>query len=165
MRAWCLRGTRCSFVAAGEPISRQVFQERLAALCVCTFRSGSLLVFNCVDFIIQFAYLPFLYNFHILLSILFSRACFMNGLQGGSSDTLYDSVHHKLLTLLPADCLVYPAHDYQGRSHSTIAEERALNPRLTKSKEEFKRIMGALNLPKPKQIDVAVPANLKCGVF
>jgi len=74
-------------------------------------------------------------------------------------------VHDKLLTALSADCIVYPAHDYQGRSHSTIAEERALNPRLTKSKEEFKRIMGGLNLPKPKQIDVAVPANLKCGIF
>lgn len=84
--------------------------------------------------------------------------------QGGSPDKLYDSVHRKLFTL-PADCIVYPAHDYQGRTCSTIAEERRLNPRLTKSKEEFKVIMDNLNLPKPKQIDVAVPANIKCGVF
>lgn len=85
--------------------------------------------------------------------------------QGGSAETLYDSVHNNLLTPLPAECIVYPAHDYQGRPSSTIGEERTLNPRLTKSKEQFKSIMDALNLPKPKQIDVAVPANLKCGIF
>jgi len=86
-------------------------------------------------------------------------------LQGGSAETLYDSVHSQLLTPLPTECVVYPAHDYQGRPYSTIGEERALNPRLTKSKEQFKSIMDGLNLPRPKQIDKAVPANLQCGVF
>jgi sulfur dioxygenase len=86
-------------------------------------------------------------------------------LQGGSADTLYSSVHNRLLSKLPTECIVYPAHDYSGRPHSTIGEERALNPRLTKSRAEFITIMQNLNLPKPKQIDTAVPANLKCGVF
>lgn len=48
---------------------------------------------------------------------------------------------------------------------SSIDEERRLNPRLTKSEEEFVQIMNNLNLPKPKKIDQAVPANLVCGVF
>ena len=74
-------------------------------------------------------------------------------------------MHNRLLGKLPADCLVYPAHDYAGRPHSSIGEERLLNPRLTKSRAEFISIMQNLNLPKPKQIDAAVPANLKCGVF
>jgi sulfur dioxygenase len=74
-------------------------------------------------------------------------------------------VHDRLLSKLPADCLVYPAHDYQGRPCSTIGEEKRLNPRLTKSRDEFKAVMAGLNLPRPKQIDAAVPANMRCGVF
>ena len=60
--------------------------------------------------------------------------------------------------------MVYPGHDYKGMLSSTIAEEKSFNPRLTKSKEEFEKIMKELNLPKPKKIDDAVPRNLKCGV-
>lgn len=86
-------------------------------------------------------------------------------IQEGSAEQLYNSVHSHLLDKLPGDCVVYPAHDYQGRPCSTIGEEKRLNPRLTKSLGEFKTIMGNLNLPRPKQIDVAVPANLKCGVY
>jgi len=58
-----------------------------------------------------------------------------------------------------------PAHDYNGRPYSTILEEKKYNPRLTKSIEEFMDIMNNLNLPRPKRIDDAVPANLKCGLF
>ena len=88
----------------------------------------------------------------------------LNDQQGGSAETLYNSVHKKLFTL-PDECIIYPAHDYQGRPYTTICEERRLNPRLTKTKKQFKVMMDSLNLPKPKQIDTAVPANLKCGVF
>jgi hypothetical protein len=52
----------------------------------------------------------------------------------------------------------------QGRTCSSIGEEKAHNPRLTKSKEEFVQLMNNLGLPYPKQIDRAVPANLKCGI-
>jgi sulfur dioxygenase len=86
-------------------------------------------------------------------------------LQGGSASTLYDSIHTQLFSSLPDSCTVYPAHDYAGRPCSTIHEEKTLNPRLTKTKEEFCELMGKLNLPPPKQLDRAVPANLNCGVF
>uniref|UniRef100_W5MEW0 Persulfide dioxygenase ETHE1, mitochondrial n=1 Tax=Lepisosteus oculatus TaxID=7918 RepID=W5MEW0_LEPOC len=94
---------------------------------------------------------------------LLIRGCGRTDFQQGCASALYESVHKKIFTL-PGECLVYPAHDYTGQSVSTVDEERRLNPRLTKSLEEFVKIMNNLNLPKPKQIDVAVPANLVCGI-
>jgi len=78
---------------------------------------------------------------------------------------LYESVHSQLFTL-PDDTLVYPAHDYKGRTVSTIGEEKALNPRLGsgKTQDEFVDIMSKLDLAYPKRIDEALPLNLKCGV-
>ncbi|XP_030882545.1 persulfide dioxygenase ETHE1, mitochondrial [Leptonychotes weddellii] len=81
----------------------------------------------------------------------------------GCAKTLYHSVHEKIFTL-PGDCLIYPAHDYRGLTVSTVEEERTLNPRLTLSCEEFVKVMDNLNLPKPQQIDFAVPANMRCGI-
>ncbi|EXB30299.1 Hydroxyacylglutathione hydrolase 3 [Morus notabilis] len=65
---------------------------------------------------------------------------------------------------LPKDTLIYPAHDYKGFTVSTVGEEMLYNPRLTKDEETFKNIMENLNLPYPKMIDVAVPANMVCGL-
>jgi rhodanese-related sulfurtransferase len=77
---------------------------------------------------------------------------------------MYRSVRDKLFAL-PDDCAVYPAHDYAGRLASSIGEERALNPRLggARSEADFVGFMTNLGLPHPKQIDVALPANLRCG--
>ena len=94
---------------------------------------------------------------------LLIRGCGRTDFQGGSSESLYDAVHSRLFTL-PASALVLPAHNYDGLPSSTIGEERTLNPRLTKSKEEFVSIMANLNLPPPAKFDESVPANLKCGV-
>lgn len=96
---------------------------------------------------------------------LLIRGCGRTDFQGGSAETLYDSVHSKLFATLPDDCAVLPAHNYNGQTESSIGEEKRLNPRLTKSKEEFVQIMSNLNLPRPAQIDIAVPANLNCGDF
>lgn len=93
---------------------------------------------------------------------LLIRGCGRTDFQGGSSEKLYESVHNKLFKL-PHDYTVYPAHDYQGRTATSIGEEIEFNPRLTKSKEEFITIMANLNLAYPKLIDIAVPANLNCG--
>ena len=71
---------------------------------------------------------------------------------------------HAQVFSLPANTRVYPAHDYKGYTMSTVGEEKTLNPRLTKSKDDFVALMGGLNLPYPKRIDVALPANLKCGL-
>ncbi|XP_052208560.1 persulfide dioxygenase ETHE1 homolog, mitochondrial isoform X2 [Diospyros lotus] len=84
-------------------------------------------------------------------------------LEGGSSEQLYKSVHSQIFTL-PKDTLVYPAHDYKGFSVSTVEEEMLYNPRLTKDEETFKSIMKNLNLAYPKMIDIAVPANMVCGL-
>lgn len=94
---------------------------------------------------------------------LIIRACGRTDFQGGSADLLYQSVHSQIFTL-PKDTLLYPAHDYKGFTVSTVEEEVAYNARLTKDKETFKTIMDNLNLSYPKMIDVAVPANLVCGI-
>lgn len=94
---------------------------------------------------------------------LLIRGCGRTDFQQGCARTLYHSVHEKIFTL-PGNCLIYPAHDYHGLTVSTVEEERTLNPRLTLSCEEFIKVMDNLNLPKPKQIDFAVPANMRCGV-
>ena len=89
--------------------------------------------------------------------------CGRTDFQQGDARVLYESNHTQLFTL-PPSTLVLPAHDYKGRSFSTIGAERATNPRLTKSKDEFVSIMASLGLPYPKKMDIAVPANMVCGV-
>lgn len=94
---------------------------------------------------------------------LLIRGCGRTDFQGGSSEKLYKSVHSQIFTL-PNDTLVYPAHDYKGYTVSTVGEEKLYNPRLSQDEETFKNIMENLNLPYPKLIDIAVPANLVCGL-
>ena len=60
---------------------------------------------------------------------------------------------------------IYPAHDYKGLTVSSVAEEKAFNPRLTKTREEFVEIMQSLGLPYPKKIDASLPANRVCGLY
>lgn len=84
--------------------------------------------------------------------------------QNGDPAAQYDSIFNKLLRL-PDETRVYPAHDYKGDTVSTIGEERAFNPRLqVDSVEQYVEIMRNLDLPNPKLMDVAVPANLQVGL-
>ncbi|RJG01006.1 MBL fold metallo-hydrolase [Noviherbaspirillum sedimenti] len=96
---------------------------------------------------------------------LLIEGCGRTDFQNGDADALFRSVREKLFSL-PDDCLVYPAHDYQGRRVSTIMQEKQRNPRLGEDKtlEQFREIMASLNLPYPKFIDHAVPGNRLCGV-
>lgn len=94
---------------------------------------------------------------------LLIRGCGRTDFQNGNAEQLYDSVTQKLFTL-PASTLVYPGHDYKGMTCSTIAEEKALNPRLSKSRESFVLFMSELKLDYPRKIMEAVPANLQCGL-
>ncbi|KFA94493.1 MBL fold metallo-hydrolase [Archangium violaceum] len=83
--------------------------------------------------------------------------------QNGNASQLYDSLTRVLFNL-PDETLVYPGHDYKGHTVTSIAEEKRHNPRLAgKSREEFIHIMENLHLPKPRKIDIAVPANRACG--
>jgi rhodanese-related sulfurtransferase len=95
---------------------------------------------------------------------LFIRGTGRTDFQAGNPLDAYDSLFNKLLKL-PDDTVVYPGHDYKGDSTSTIAEERAFNPRLqVNSAEAYAEIMDNLGLPNPKLMDVAVPANQKIGL-
>ncbi len=95
---------------------------------------------------------------------LLIRGCGRTDFQQGNARKLYASITQQLLTL-PQETFVYPGHDYKGRTVSTIAEERAHNPRISnKSEEEFVAVMQNLRLAPPKHIAEAVPANLACGL-
>jgi sulfur dioxygenase len=84
--------------------------------------------------------------------------------QNGDARAQYHSIFNKLLRL-PDETMVFPAHDYKGETVSTIGEERTFNPRLqVKSIDEYVDLMGKLNLPNPKMMDVAVPANMRVGL-
>jgi sulfur dioxygenase len=95
---------------------------------------------------------------------LLVRGCGRTDFQGGDARLMYRAIHQQIFTL-PEDCLLYPAHDYRGITATTVGEERRLNPRLggNLSEDDFAGYMDNLGLPHPKQIDVAVPANLRCG--
>ncbi len=84
--------------------------------------------------------------------------------QQGNARTMYRSVHEHIFTLPPA-CLLYPAHDYRGLTVTSVEEERRFNPRLGGDigEDDFVGYMNNLGLPHPRQIDVALPANLRCG--
>lgn len=83
--------------------------------------------------------------------------------QNGDPYDQYRSLRERLLTM-PDDTLVYPAHDYKGWTMSTIGEERRHNPRLqVPDADAYAELMNGLNLPDPKMMDVAVPANQACG--
>lgn len=84
--------------------------------------------------------------------------------QQGDPHALYRSITQRIFTL-PDACLVYPAHDYRGLTSSSVGEEKQHNPRIggQRSESDFVGYMQNLGLPHPKQIDVALPANLRCG--
>ncbi|KAL9691635.1 hypothetical protein QQ045_012060 [Rhodiola kirilowii] len=94
---------------------------------------------------------------------LLIRGCGRTDFQGGSSEQLYNSVHSQIFTL-PKETFLYPAHDYRGFTVTTVGEEMQHNPRLTKDEDTFKNIMENLKLAYPKMIDIAVPANMVCGL-
>lgn len=95
---------------------------------------------------------------------LLINGCGRSDFQGGDAGDLYDSITQKLFSL-PDETLVYPGHDYKGHRVSSIAQEKLINPRLAgNTRDEFISLMNNLNLPKPKLIDIAVPANRYCGV-
>ncbi len=95
---------------------------------------------------------------------LLINGCGRTDFQSGSAEAMYRSLT-QVLFALPDDTTVWPGHDYQGRTHSTIGAEKQGNARIAgKTLAEFVHIMNNLNLPKPRLIDQAVPANLSSGL-
>ncbi|MCZ6870144.1 MAG: MBL fold metallo-hydrolase [Gammaproteobacteria bacterium] len=84
--------------------------------------------------------------------------------QGGSAQIMYQAIHEQIFSL-PDECLVYPGHDYEGRTVSTVGEEKRFNSRIggDAREEDFVGYMDNLGLAHPKLIDIAVPANLRAG--
>jgi len=96
---------------------------------------------------------------------LFIRGTGRTDFQQGSAERLYRSIHDKIFTL-PDDTIIWPGHDYRGMTFTTVGEEKRLNPRVGdgRTDAEFAEIMDNLHLPTPKKLDIAVPANLHCGI-
>ncbi|HWI36623.1 MAG TPA: MBL fold metallo-hydrolase [Burkholderiales bacterium] len=95
---------------------------------------------------------------------LFIRGCGRTDFQQGDARSLYRSVRSQIFSL-PDDCLIYPGHDYRGLTVTSVGEEKLYNPRLAESigENDFVGYMTNLGLAHPKQMEIAVPANLKCG--
>lgn len=90
------------------------------------------------------------------------NACGRTDFQQGSAENLYRSIHH--LLAFSDETLIYPGHDYNGHRVSCVGQEKNLNPYIAGlDLAAFTEKMQGLNLPRPRQIDVAVPANLHCG--
>jgi glyoxylase-like metal-dependent hydrolase (beta-lactamase superfamily II) len=95
---------------------------------------------------------------------LLIRAAGRTDFQNGDAGELYDTLT-RVLFRLPDETLVYPAHDYRGRTVSTIGEEKRFNTRVAgRTREEFIAVMNGLHLPEPTRLHDAVPANRACGV-
>ena len=109
--------------------------------------------------------MSFVWRNHVFTGdTLLIMGCGRTDFQSGSARALFHSIT-QVLFALPDATLVWPGHDYQGRSHSTIGMEKAGNPRVAgKTEAEFIQIMDNLNLPRPRRIDEAVPANLHSGI-
>lgn len=109
--------------------------------------------------------MSFLWHDHVFTGdSLLINGCGRTDFQSGSAQALYHSIT-QVLFQLPDTTQVWPGHDYRGRTQSTIGAEKAGNARLAhKTLEEFTAIMASLNLPKPRRIDEAVPANLRSGL-
>ena len=94
---------------------------------------------------------------------LLIRGCGRTDFQSGDAGTLFDSITQQVFTL-PDSTLIYPGHDYRGQTVSSVQEEKRWNPRFVgRSREEFQQFMAGLNLPNPKKMMEALPANERCG--
>jgi sulfur dioxygenase len=95
---------------------------------------------------------------------LLIRGCGRTDFQQGDARRLFHSVRSQIFSL-PEQCTLYPGHDYRGLTATSVGEEKRYNPRLAESigEEDFVGYMTNLGLPHPKQMEVAVPANLRCG--
>ena len=111
------------------------------------------------SFVLESAHPRAVFTGDVLMIRGTGRTDFQNGDPAKSYESIVDTLFR-----LPDDTRLFPAHDYKGETSSTIGEERRHNPRVAgKSKAEYVAIMQALDLPRPAQMDVAIPANLRCG--
>ena len=144
----CGVGTAAVQLADGQ---RLVFgQESLLALHTPGHTAGSM---------------SYVWGEHVFTGdTLLIQGCGRTDFQSGSAEALYHSLT-EVLFRLPDNTIVWPGHDYQGRSSSTIGAEKAGNSRVAgRSLSEFVALMNGLKLPLPRRIGEAVPANQSSGL-
>jgi glyoxylase-like metal-dependent hydrolase (beta-lactamase superfamily II) len=148
-----------------------VMGEHTVAECVSTkVREGERLAVDgvCLDVLYTPGHTDDSYSFVLADRVFTGDTLLIGGtgrtdFQNGDARQQYESLFDKLLRL-PADTLVYPAHDYNGRTVTTIGEEKRLNPRLqVRSQDEYVALMNSLRLSDPHLMDTAIPANQACG--
>jgi sulfur dioxygenase len=146
--------------------------EKAEAECVSVkFKEGEKLCADnlCLDVLYTPGHTSDSYSFRVADRVFTGDTMLIRGtgrtdFQNGDPAAQYDSLFGKLLTL-PEETLVYPAHDYNGMTVSTIGEEKRFSPRLqVADKQAYIDLMNGLVLDDPKLMDVAVPSNRKCGV-
>lgn len=144
-------GAACTDIALTEGKELSFGQHKVKALATPGHTVG------CVTYSIQ--------NMLFTGDALLIRGCGRTDFQGGSSEALFHSVRDKIFAH-PDDFYIYPAHDYKGFTRTTVGIEKKLNPRLKleNSMDDFVKIMSELKLDYPKKIQVAVPANMQCGL-
>lgn len=111
---------------------------------------------GCVSYVIS--------NMVFTGDVLLIRGSGRTDFQAGSNKNMFHSVREKIFAF-PDETIVYPAHDYNGFTSSSVWEEKNHNPRLNlkNSFEDFEEIMKNLKLPYPKKLDESLPANMRCG--
>jgi sulfur dioxygenase len=163
--AWLLRGRTGSRIMLSAASGAAGADRTLAQDDVVAFGGRRLLVRatpghtnSCLTYVLDDRSMAFTGD------CLLIRGAGRTDFQGGDTAAMYRSIHEQIFTL-PDDCLLYPAHDYRGLTVTSVAEERRFNPRIGGeiSLGDFTGYMKNLGLAHPKLMDVAVPANLRCG--
>ena len=163
--AWLLKYTTDCEIMASEHSGIETLDRGLAHGDQIKFGAHALTVIQtpghtngCISFVIDDESMVFTGD------SLLIRGCGRTDFQEGSAQKLFHSIKDGLFSL-PDDCIVYPAHDYSGRTASTIGEEKRLNPRIggQANENDFVGYLKNMQLPHPKQLEIAVPANIKAG--
>jgi sulfur dioxygenase len=160
---------------ASVPGLRSVISEASSAVADITVKHGDTITFGECELQVRstpghtpgcVAYVNRDHSFVITGDTLLIRGCGRTDFQGGDPAVLYDSVLSQIFSL-PASAVIWPGHDYSGRTCTTVEEEMANNPRLSKKKDEFIDLMKKQfdGSSYPAMIDQALPANMVCGVF
>ncbi|NQV70447.1 MAG: MBL fold metallo-hydrolase [Pseudohongiella sp.] len=163
--AWLLKHATGCQIGASEHSGIEPLGQRLSQGSKLEFGAHALTVIEtpghtdgCISFLLDDESMVFTGD------SLLVRGCGRTDFQQGSAQKLFHSIKDKLF-VLPDECVVYPAHDYAGRTASSIGEEKKLNPRIggQANETDFVGYMENMQLPHPKQLEIAVPANLKAG--
>jgi glyoxylase-like metal-dependent hydrolase (beta-lactamase superfamily II)/rhodanese-related sulfurtransferase len=163
--AWLLKHTTGCQIMASEHSGIELLDRKLAGCNRVEFGIHALIVIEtpghtdgCISFLLDDESMVFTGD------SLLIRGCGRTDFQQGSAQKLFHSIKDKLFAL-PNECIVYPAHDYSGRTSSSIGEEKSFNPRIGghANENDFVGYLDNMQLPHPRKLEIAIPANIKAG--